>query len=176
MIEAVQRLLAQKSSNSATSFAVARVLGYDVAPQAVNWMLNNSDQRPANPYDVAFLIASARRITAAMSKGKTPTQAGAVEKTYIGQHDDANDARDQSLLSAQQQMIRGGPTVGWYAHYDKKTSPACRLASGNNFDAMEGTVIGYPGSVHPHCRCSVGPPHPNGGWVNDILQATPVSV
>jgi hypothetical protein len=176
VIEAIQRLLAQKASNTATSFAIANKLGYRASPQSLLWMLNHTTQRPTNPYDVAFLISSARRITEAMTKGKTADEAGKVEQSYDKMHTKANQVRTQSLQQTEKVMLRNGPLVGWYAHYDSKTSPACRLANGHNFDAMQGTVIGYPGSVHPHCRCYAGPPHANGQMVDDVLQANPVGV
>jgi SPP1 gp7 family putative phage head morphogenesis protein len=140
-----------------------------VNPEAVKWVLDHTNQRSSNPYHVSFLISSARRITEKMQMNKPFEKA---ETTYDKQHHNANDVRQKAFKQAKSQ----GTIVGWYAHYDSKTSPACRLANGNNFDAMQGTVIGYPGSVHPHCRCFAGPPHPNGRWVDDILNATPVGV
>jgi SPP1 gp7 family putative phage head morphogenesis protein len=172
MLQAVQRLLAQRASNTATAFAISRTLGFDVNPNAVNWVLSHTDQRPSNAYDVAYLIASSRRITKAMSSGNSLATAAAPEVQYNKQHKEANAVRNDAIKQTKSQ----GTIVGWYAHYDSKTSPACRLANGNNFDAMEGTVIGYPGSVHPHCRCFAGPAHPNGQWVDDVLQANPVGV
>jgi len=176
VVDDIQRLLAQKASNSATAFAMAKRLGFRASPQSLLWMLNNTTQRPSNPYDVAFLINAARRITDQMAKGKTVDEAGQVQKSYNKQHVVANRVRNQTMQEAEKAMVRHGPLVGWYAHYDTKTSPACRIANGNNFDAMVGTVIGYPGSVHPHCRCKVGPPFPNGQMVDDVLQANPVGV
>jgi hypothetical protein len=172
----VQQLLSQKASNSATAFAIAKKLGFRASPQALLWMLNNTKQRPNNPYDVAFLINASRRITESMTKGKTADEAGKVQRAYNKQHVVANRVRNEQIQKAKTVSDKHGPLVGWYAQFDSKTSPACRLANGNNFDAMAGTVIGYPGSVHPHCRCRVGPPFPNGQMVDDVLQANPVGV
>jgi hypothetical protein len=176
LVDAVSRLLALKSSDTATSFAIAKTMGYKAGPQAVQAMLKMQGPRPSNPYDVAFLILGAQRIQSAMSKGVPTEQAVVTEATYDKMHDKANAARTRATAQAKSVVRSQGPIVGWYAHYDSKTSPECRLANGNNFDAMEGTLIGYPGSVHPYCRCWTGPPHANGQWVNDVVQATPVGV
>lgn len=50
------------------------------------------------------------------------------------------------------------PMLGWRAVIDANTTAACRWANGRNFRADRIPVIGLPGSVHPRCRCTSGPP------------------
>lgn len=64
---------------------------------------------------------------------------------------------------------RHGELLGWYAKMDDRTSAECRAADGRNFLAFTPPVIGYPGGVHPHCRCVPGPPHPGAKMVDDSL-------
>lgn len=64
---------------------------------------------------------------------------------------------------------RHGELLGWYAKMDNRTSAECRAADGRNFLAFTPPVIGYPGGVHPHCRCIPGPPHPGAKMVDDSL-------
>lgn len=64
---------------------------------------------------------------------------------------------------------RHGELLGWYAKMDNRTSAECRAADGRNFLAFTPPVIGYPGGVHPHCRCVPGPPHPGAKMVDDSL-------
>lgn len=50
------------------------------------------------------------------------------------------------------------PLLGWRAVIDDRTTPACRWANGRNFRADRIPIIGFPGAVHPRCRCTSGPP------------------
>ncbi len=50
------------------------------------------------------------------------------------------------------------PLLGWRATIDDRTTPECRWANGRNFRADRIPAIGLPGSVHPRCRCTSGPP------------------
>jgi hypothetical protein len=60
-----------------------------------------------------------------------------------------------------------GDMLGWYARMDERTSAECRAADHRNFSALQPPVIGFPGSVHPHCRCIPGPPIPGAKLVDD---------
>jgi hypothetical protein len=46
-----------------------------------------------------------------------------------------------------------GGILGWHAEMDARTSAECRRANGKNFLAAYAPLIGYPGAVHPRCRC-----------------------
>jgi hypothetical protein len=64
-----------------------------------------------------------------------------------------------------------GGLLGWYSRNDDRTSAECLAAHGKNFDPNVIPPIGYPGSVHPHCRCRPGPAHKT----NLLVGQSPVS-
>jgi hypothetical protein len=117
-----------------------------------------------------FAIASARRMTSsiltARSRGGTARSALAealpAERRYFGQHIEAawNRARAAAQVDAAYQAHGG--LLGWYSLRDRATSPECRAAHGGNFWVDAPPAIGWPGSVHPHCRCYPGAPVPGG--------------
>jgi hypothetical protein len=172
LVKAASKLMQVKASIKSTAAAIAKLMGFRVEPTAVEQMLSQNPS-PTNPYDVAFALTGARRLSDKASTGRSFSEAASAEQSYNVQHEAANKVRAEAIVAAKQQKSLTGPLVGWYAHSDVKTSPACRLANGHNFDALRGTLIGYPGSVHPHCRCEVGPPHPDGQFVDDVIQANP---
>jgi hypothetical protein len=45
---------------------------------------------------------------------------------------------------------------------DERTTGECRSAHKGNFNALRQPSIGWPGTVHPHCRCRVVEPWENG--------------
>jgi uncharacterized protein with gpF-like domain len=50
--------------------------------------------------------------------------------------------------------------LGWYSVRDERTTWDCLVRHGKNFHVSEPPGGMLPGSVHPRCRCSAGPPHP----------------
>lgn len=63
----------------------------------------------------------------------------------------------------------GSDLVGWYLNPALNNESECIAADGNNFYASQGTVLGWPGAVHPNCGCVAGPAHENGAMVNDSV-------
>jgi hypothetical protein len=121
-------------------------------------------ERRANlRYRVAFIINAARRVAAAPDF-KT---AVAREKVYWAGHKQASDRRMKMAKRAAAARRTWGETLGWYAKMDKRTTAECRAADGRNFLASAPPVIGYPGTVHMHCRCLPGAPHPGAKMVDD---------
>lgn len=117
-----------------------------------------------------YLAQAARRVTTALPRGQNAVLAALeAERRYLEQHLRAD---AQRTVAAQQvaaqartlarQAKKGGSTwnglVGWYAVMDERTSLDCRKANRRNFDPTRVPPIGYPGSVHPACRCRPGPP------------------
>jgi hypothetical protein len=118
-----------------------------------------------------YLVMAARRVTGAARRG--PEQAAralVVERRYLRQHLDAMAQRevvaDQVAATARQQrrvvpqetgLVWNG-LLGWYAVNDEVTSAECKRAHGRNFDPTQVPSIGFPGAVHPNCRCKPGPP------------------
>lgn len=117
-----------------------------------------------------FAIASGRRMTTAVlsarSRGGTARSALAdalpAERRFFGQHIEAawNRARAASQVDSAYQTYGG--LLGWYSLRDRSTSPECRAAHGGNFSVDRPPAIGWPGSVHLHCRCYPGAPVPGG--------------
>lgn len=114
-----------------------------------------------------FVVASGRRLTAdlaaARSRNESLTQAlldgVSRERRYYGQHIEAIWNRMQAAARVDAAADAYGLLLGWYTTLDSRTSAECRAADGKNFYADQRPLIGYPGSVHPHCRCFPGMPH-----------------
>lgn len=107
----------------------------------------------------AYLLNAARRITTGIHQGRT-LDALSAESKFLGQHLEASTKRmDAARLVSDQVTQQGSMLLGWYAKMDKKTTAECRDANGKNFRADRVPLIGYPGTVHVHCRCVPGPAH-----------------
>jgi hypothetical protein len=114
-----------------------------------------------------FLIIAAGRIqadlTRATSLGESQADAlaaaGTRERRFYAQHLAASHGR---MVAAAQvdaaASVQGRPLLGWNTVHDALTSAECRAADGRNFRADRMPLIGWPGAVHPHCRCWPGPP------------------
>lgn len=114
-----------------------------------------------------FLVASAKRLAgdvrAARSSGTPLRQALAAgvqrERRYFNQHMAAQQGRSLAASRADGAAAMYGPLLGWYTVNDSRTSAECRAANGKNFYVGSMPLIGYPGMVHPACRCAPGQPH-----------------
>lgn len=117
-----------------------------------------------------FTISSARRLTSAIlsarARGGTARSAIAEalprERRYFGQHIEAAWQRARAAAQVDSAYQAYGPLLGWNSVRDKRTSAECRAAHGGNFYVDQPPAIGWPGSVHPHCRCYPGVPVPGG--------------
>ena len=115
-----------------------------------------------------FLVASAKRITSNMVYARSHDQS--VQQTLADSISDERRFYSQHLLAGWNRMQAAakvdsaagdlGLLLGWNTVLDAHTSPECRAASGRNFRADIMPSIGYPGMVHPHCRCFPGPARP----------------
>ena len=120
-----------------------------------------------------FVVAASRRlqanVAAASSRGTSRAQAladaAARERRYYGQHLLANWARDGAAAQVDSAAMTHGLLLGWHTVLDGRTSPECRAADRHNFRADQMPLIGYPGAVHPHCRCWPGAPFPGAALV-----------
>lgn len=121
-------------------------------------------ERRANlRYRAAYIINAARRIAAAPDK----KAAVARERAYWAGHQRASARRTKMAKRTAAAGRKWGPLVGWYATMDNRTTSECRAANGRNFQVAAPPVIGYPGTVHMHCRCLPGAPHPGAKMVDD---------
>lgn len=113
-------------------------------------------------FRAAYVIKSARRIEAKVAAGASMEDAILAEKRYYVAHQGADLKRTLNAQRVDNATATYGPLLGWHATIDGRTDPECRKANGGNFEAGRPPVIGYPGSVHPSCRCVPGPPFPRG--------------
>lgn len=118
-----------------------------------------------------FAVSALNRIAAdvrqARSRGQPVAQALAEsvarERRYFGMHREAIWNRDKAAAQVDSSALSYGMLLGWHTVLDKHTSAECRAANGRNFYADAMPLIGFPGGVHPHCRCYPGRPWPGGG-------------
>lgn len=115
-------------------------------------------QRLEATYRAQYALAASRRAQEALRAGTPIQQVQDRERVYFQQHLHAMSNRKESAAQVDSAAKRYGPTLGWYAKLDSRTSAECRAAHGKNFEATRRPGIGYPGSVHPHCRCRAGKP------------------
>jgi hypothetical protein len=121
----------------------------------------------------AYLVMAGRRVSTAMTMGAdAQARALVTERRYLQQHLQAMAGREVAAnavgamarrLSKQAKREPGftwNGLLGWYAVMDADTSIDCRAANGRNFDPTQVPPIGFPGTVHPACRCRPGPPFP----------------
>lgn len=105
-------------------------------------------------YRAAYLLNAAARVKASIAAGKTAEEALAAEQSYTLAHERAAANRARSAAEVDKTMNRVGSSVlGWRARMDSRTSAECRAANGHNFEVFAVPLIGWPGAVHPHCRC-----------------------
>lgn len=116
----------------------------------------------APTWRAAYMLAAARRIDDRVSRGQTLQEATAAESTYRQMHIDAQRRRVEAAQAVDAAADIYGLQLGWYANGDQRTTPECAWANGRNFQADRRPVFGWPGAVHPRCRCTAGPAFPNG--------------
>jgi SPP1 gp7 family putative phage head morphogenesis protein len=108
-------------------------------------------------YRAQYVLAAARRLSGL--EGEEREEALRREQRYFNLHIQAVANRRQSAANVDKARARYGNELGWYAKMDSRTSAECREANGKNFSATRIPPIGWPGSVHPHCRCKAGKRH-----------------
>ncbi|AWY07490.1 capsid morphogenesis protein [Streptomyces phage LazerLemon] len=186
MVEAILAILAVGAAVDATAKSLSVVLGVPLGialeflqalGKAALKAFRGATVKPKTPtavalaqranlrYRAAFIIRALRRIVAAPDKKLALKR----ELDFWKGHLKANQRRITVARRIDWARGRYGELLGWYAKMDNRTSAECRAADGRNFVALEPPVIGYPGSVHLHCRCVPGPPHPGAKMVNDSL-------
>lgn len=114
----------------------------------------------------AYILQASRRVQQAMREGKSLDVALREEQRNLQLHLSAQSNRVVMAKRVDEAASKYGSLLGWYATLDGRTSPECRQANGKNFRVDERPAIGYPGAVHPHCRCKVGKPHASGALLS----------
>jgi hypothetical protein len=191
-------LVSAISAQQALSALMPTLRTYHVSPSAMQGALSVVMSFPpeqigaAGPASLAtsrqnlirraqFAVASARRlqrvIVSARSHGRTARQAleagVAAERRYYGQHLAAIWGRATAAAQVDSAAASYGNILGWNTVHDAKTSAECKAADGKNFYADIMPLIGFPGAVHPHCRCYPGPPY-KGARMLPSARALPV--
>jgi hypothetical protein len=114
-----------------------------------------------------FTLMAAGRINDDITQARSAGRPGGIvqalldgierERRFYGQHLTAGWNRMDAAARVDAAASAHGLLLGWNAVHDQNTSAECRAADGRNFRADYMPVIGYPGAVHPHCRCYPGP-------------------
>jgi len=128
---------------------------------------SSESQRLEATYRAHYVWAASQRLLQAIRLGRRD-EALAAEKTYFNQHMDAMSNRREAAAAVDKAAKRYGDNLGWYAKIDSRTSPECRAANGKNFSASRLPSIGWPGAVHPRCRCKPGRKHATSQTVYNI--------
>ena len=120
-------------------------------------------------YRAQYVLTAARRLNGL--QGAEREAALHQEQQYFNQHVQAAANRRRAASAVDQARTRYGDELGWYAKMDSQTSAECKEANGKNFSATRLPAIGWPGSVHPHCRCKPGKRHSTSASVYSIKVA-----
>lgn len=115
-----------------------------------------------------FMFSACKRVQAAVAKARSQNApvidairaALSTEQRYMGMHIMASQRRVTAATTVDGMAETYGPLLSWIAVMDTRTTAECRAANGKSFYASRPPAIGYPGTVHPHCRCQPGPPRP----------------
>lgn len=176
LIAAIVTLLAVGAAPRPTAIRIAALIGVPVAAVAPIVMLAIKGAayvagtgkegvallkaQEAEPYyRAAYILSASRRVQTALRAGRSEEEALAVERRWFDQHLAAAENRRNTAVQVDAAAAKSGLKLGWYATLDRRTTPECRAANGKNFDITQPPPIGYPGAVHPFCRCKAGPPH-----------------
>lgn len=145
--------------------ALSRPMSYNVSPLGSKTATGESSQLEYS-YRAAYVLSASRRLQAASPSTRRETLAR--ERRYFNAHLDATKNRRDVAAQVDKAAQRYGDQLGWYAKMDSRTSAECRKANGKNFTVGKRPEIGYPGAVHPHCRCKAGKPHATSQTVYNI--------
>lgn len=129
-----------------------------------------ANRRAEVTYRAAYLLNAARRIHRDLRAGRTIGQSMSRERTNWVAHLDARDRRTVAAAEIDVAAKAFGELLGWYSKMDSRTSDECRLANGHNFHVGARPLIGYPGTVHPNCRCEPGMPFDGAKSVDQVFK------
>lgn len=80
------------------------------------------------------------------------------EKRYFAAHRQMGDRRSHHAAIRDHMADLYGNRLGWYSVLSPTTDPHCRRNHGKNFFAGRRPRGGFPGEVHPNCKCTPGAP------------------
>lgn len=120
-------------------------------------------------YRASYVLHASERLERSLRRGATIRTALADESLNYRRHEQAREGRMKTAARVYTAAGLWGNLLGWYLNPLLNNDPECIAANGHNFYADEGTVIGLPGSVHPNCGCTAGPPIEGASLVNQVL-------
>jgi hypothetical protein len=108
-----------------------------------------------------FVLSAGKRLAGdvrqARAQGKPVARALldglARERRYYGLHVAAMWQRATAAGRVDMEAAVHGDLLRWNTVLDSRTSPECRAMDGRLFRASRMPAIGFPGAVHPSCRC-----------------------
>jgi hypothetical protein len=111
-----------------------------------------------------YVIAAAKRVLGAARDARAKGEPVGVairaqlakERRYYEQHQAAMWNRAAAAGKTDMAAAEHGPLLGWNTIIDGRESAECRNADRKNYRASKMPRIGFPGAVHPHCRCFPG--------------------
>ena len=186
LVTGIATLLAVGAAPRPTALKVATLVGVSVAAVAPvvalatskPWGVNVQSLRSRaateqnteaeGRYRAAYILTASRRVQQSLANGVSLDKTMRDEQRFFAQHIEAQANRRRSALMVDQAAAKFGLELGWYAKIDSRTSPECRAANGRNFSVTQVPVIGWPGAVHPFCRCRPGKPYKTKQDVYDI--------
>lgn len=145
--------------------AKSRPMSYGIATLPSAGAAAESQQLEAT-YRAHYVVSASRRLKGL--SGERLEKAKRDEKRYFDQHLDAMKNRKKAATAVDRAKVRYGKELGWYAKMDAATSDECRQANGKNFSPERIPGIGFPGAVHPRCRCKPGRRHATSQTVYSI--------
>jgi len=138
-----------------------------------------NDSTAAAGYQAAYLVTATVRLAEANATGDADTMRAAHDREdqLFDAHIAAQEQRAAAaeVLAAEIEDVDpdddGEVLFGWHGEQGA-CEHGCREAHGRNFNALVRPRIGYPGQVHPNCKCSFGEPWNTTNRVDDIDPAT----
>lgn len=168
-VEIVRETLQQTGGLSGHK-AHARLMSLAIEPKSDGAKVARSAAKQEIFYRAGYLVNAIERVEADVKSGESIEEALAGEKKIFRSHEVARRGRLDAAAGAGAAANIYGDLLGWYVDPNLENEIECLTANGHNFSASEGTLIGYPSGVHPHCGCLAGPPIWGAGMVNDALR------
>jgi hypothetical protein len=131
----------------------------DLSPPTTQGPAYVASADPEAALEALYLMRAAQRMQATVDSGASVSNAMGTEARFYGMHILAQENRRRAASLVDLTVAQeGSDLLGWKAVMDSRTSAECADANGKNFRASDPPLIGYPGAVHPRCRCRpVGP-------------------
>jgi SPP1 gp7 family putative phage head morphogenesis protein len=103
-----------------------------------------------------YLLRSAQRMSRSLTNGVDSVTAIRAERPNLDRSTEAARRRDRAAVAVDA-AAEISPWIEWVSIMDGNTTPDCRAMNGKIFTLDEPPAIGFPGAVHPACRCEPRP-------------------